>query len=483
MELIFEILKKLKNYELRQIRNYLNASPFDFEKVGTLFELVTRYKDKDEDFFSQKLYGAAPDNTFRVTKSRLKKLLEDVVLNEKSLTDYSAEHINASLQSKKRLLQGEILLGRGAYLSSKNLLLQVIATSKKFSLHNEEYWSGMLLHRNQSINMSVREFQKRTTELLRLNEINYRVNEAAILHYSVTNVLTQRSLKEDEFEEIDVRIQRIEQVAKETGSPLARYYFLLSRVMFLQYTYRYAEAVTYGEEYLALVQSEPAVQSKQRQGSAMFQLTESYLRKGDLLLAEKNAREMLELFSKEETNYLIVLGTAFQIAFFLEKWDEAAALVQSAFSHPRLNASAFRAASWHYFNSCVLLRTGKTSEALRALNDATPLLTDKMGWNLTFRLHEIIVLYEAGLYDLLETKIQNMRQFVKRTQRNSELYRPMKLIQILMEWHRNSLDIKKTLVSAQKYLQELRDFHKTIPFDPSSGELIRFEAWLEAKKK
>jgi tetratricopeptide (TPR) repeat protein len=418
-----------------------------------------------------------------VTKSRLKKILEDVVLNEKSLTDYSADHINASLQSKKRLLQGEILLGRGAYLGSKNLLLQVIASSKKYSLHNEEFWASMLLHRNQSINMSVREFQKSTTELLKLNEINHRVNEAAILHYAVTNVLTQRSLKEDEFAQIKDSIAQIETIARETASPLARYYFLLSRVLYLQSTYDYAEAVEYGEEYLQLVQNEPSVRSAQRLGSARFQLTESYLRKGDLALAEKNAREMLLLFGKEETNYLIVLSTAFQIAFFQEKWAEAMEYVQSAFSHPRFNASAFRAATWHYFHSCLLLRTGRTSESLRALNDATPLLSDKMGWNLTFRLHEIMVLFEAGHHDLLETKIQNMRQFVKRTQRNSEIFRPMMLIQILMEWHKNSLHVNKTLSSAHKQLQELKDYHLTIPFDPSSGELIRFENWLQSKAK
>lgn len=483
MELIYEILKKLKNYELRQIRNYLKASPFEYEKVGKLFELVTKNADKDEDFFSEKLYGCPADNTFRVTKSRLKKILEDVILNEKSLTDYSAEHVNAALQSKKRLLQGEILLGRGAYASSKNLLMQVISTSKKFSLHNEEFWSAMLLHRNQSINMSVREFQKSTTDLLKLNEINFRVNEAAILHYSITNTLTQRSLKEDELREMDERIRQIERISEETGSALARYYFLLSRVLYLQYTYDYAEAVRFGEEYLKLVKDEPSVRSAQRQGSAMFQLTESYMRKGDLKLAEVKAQETLKRFSPEETNYLIVLGTAFQVAFFQEKWAEAADFIQRAFAHPRFQASAFRAATWHYFHSCVLLKTGKVSEALRALNDATPLLSDKMGWNLTFRMHEIIVLHEAGLFDLLESKIQNMRQFVKRTQRDSELYRPMKLIQILMEWHKNGLDVKRTLVSAQKQLDELADYHKTIPFDPSSGELIRFETWLKSKGK
>ena len=481
MELIYEIIKKLKNYELRQIRNYLNASPFEYEKVGKLFELVTRYKDKDEAFFSQKLYDAEPDNTFRVTKSRLKKILEDVVLNEKSLTDYSAEHINAALQSKKRLLQGEILLGRGAYHASKNLLLQVIATTKKFSLHNEEFWAEMLLHRNQAINVSVREFQKNTAELLALNAVNYRVNEAAILHYSITNVLTQRSLKDQELAEIADKLQRIEEVADSTGSPLARYYFLLSSVLFFQYKYQYEDAVRYSEQYLALVRTEPAVRSHQRQGSALFQLTESYLRKGDLAHAAANAEEMLKFFGKEETNYLIVLPTAFRIAYFAENWAAAMATVQDAFAHPRFTASPFRAAMWHYFHSCVLLRMGQTSESLRALNEATPLLTDKMGWNLTFRLHEIIVLHEAKLYDLLETKIQNMRQFVKRTQKDSELYRPMKLIQILMEWHKNSLDVRKTIPAISKYLAELEDYHKVIPFDPSSGELIRLETWLVEK--
>ena len=162
MDLIFDIFKKLKNHEIRQIRNHLNASPFEFEKVGKLFELVTRYKDKDEEFFSEKLYGRAPDNTFRVTKSRLKRILEDVILDDKSITDYDAARVNALLQAQKRLLQGEILLGRGAYKASKNLLLQVVGNGRKFSLHNEHFWAQMLLHRTQSVNLSVKEFQKGT---------------------------------------------------------------------------------------------------------------------------------------------------------------------------------------------------------------------------------------------------------------------------------------------------------------------------------
>ena len=484
MELIFDILKKLRNFELRAIRNHLAASPFEYEKVGKLFELVTRYKDKEESFFSQKLYGKEPDNTFRVTKSRLKRLLEDVVLHDKGLAGYNAPFINAKLNAEKKLLQGEVLLGRGAYFASKNLLHQVISTTRKFSLHNEHYHAEMLLHRNQSINKSVREFQKQTQELLRLNEINFLVNEAAILHYSVTNFLTRVSKSDAQtMEDISQKIQRIKDISKSTASPLARYYYLLSNILFLQYNFQYEEAMEYCRLHLKLIQQEPAVKSRQGLGNAYFQLSQTSLRAGNLDEARKIVDETLSFFQKDETNYLIVLGTAFRTAFHAQDWDAAEEYVQAAMAHPRFSVSDFRAAIWHYYYTCLLFSKGLNREALRELNNATVLLADKEGWNITFRLQEIMILYEVELYDLLETKILNMRQFVKRTQKNSGLYRPMKLIQILMEWHKNSLDIHKTVDSIQKQLNDLQSYHESNPFDPATGELLRFENWMAQKTK
>lgn len=484
MELIYDILKKLKKFELRLIRNHLKASPFDYEKVGKLFDLVTRFKDKEEEFFSQKLYNSPPNNTFRVTKSRLKRLLEDVVLHDKSLTGYNAPFINAKLQAEKRLLQGEILLGRGSYQASKNLLQQVISTTKKYSLHNEHYNAEMLLHRNQSINMSVREFQKHTDKLLELNSINYQVNEAAILHYSVTNFLTRMSKSDPEIlKEIQKKIQRIQEVSIATGSPLAQYYYLLSSILFLQYEFRFQEAMEFCKRHLELVQNQPAVHSKQRLGSAYFQLTETSLRSANLVEAQKYVDETLSFFSPEETNSLIVLGTAFRIAFHAQNWEKAEQIVKSALEHPRFEVSEFRSAIWYYYQTCLLFKTGRVRESLRALNNATALLADKEGWNLTFRLQEIMILYECELYDLLETKILNMRQFIKRTQKSSNLYRHMKLIQILMEWHKKSLDIRQTVVDIQSQLEDLQSYHKDVPFDPATGELIRLENWMEAKAK
>lgn len=482
MDLLFDILKKLKKYEIRSIRNMLKSSPFEYEKVGKLFELVTRYKDKEESFYSQKLYEKEPNNTFRVTKSRLKRLLEDAVLNDKSLTDYSAAYINAMLQSKKRLLQGEILLGRGAYQASRNLLLQVVAQTRKFSLHDEHFKAKLLLHRSQSINMSVKEFQKRSDKLLEFNRISFLVNEAAILHYSVNNIISHQTIDDEaKLKKLEEKIDRIKEVSEITQSPMARYYYLLTIIVYLQYNNRYSQAFEFCKEYLELVENEPSVTSQQRLANAHFQTAEVSLHMANMEAARNYINKTLTFFSKEQMNYLIVLMSAFRVAFFSEDFDEAERIFQEAKAHPRFSVSKMRSAQWHYFHACLQFRVGNVKGATLSLNDATALLSDKMGWNLSFRLLEIMILFEAGHLDLLDTKILNMRQFIKRTQKKSDLYRAMILISILMDWHKNDLDIKKTFPAIQRHLNKLKSFHEEFPFNPTATELIRLESWMEEK--
>jgi hypothetical protein len=54
MKLIYDIVKKLRKQEIRQIRQKIRNSPFEYEKMGKLFDLVTRYDEREEEFYSQK---------------------------------------------------------------------------------------------------------------------------------------------------------------------------------------------------------------------------------------------------------------------------------------------------------------------------------------------------------------------------------------------------------------------------------------------
>lgn len=476
MELIYDIVKKLKKQEIRHVKQLIKHAAFEYEKMGKLFDLVTRYDQREEAFYAQKLYGRDPDNTFRVTKSRLKRMLENTLLNDKSLNSYP-KSISVRLQIRKKILQAEILLGRGAYLAGKNLLQQVIATAQKHDLNDELFQAEMLLSRTQSVRLSVREYERHTARLLELNRLRASIQEAMILYYSISNLLGNKALKPDQQAEVRRAIDRMAAICTETQHPPIRHYYLLAEIYYHQVAHQYEAALNFCEQYLTLLKDEPELHTAQRLAMAYGQLAQVHLHLRQLDEARQYAHLTLQRFSPEEMNYLRGLELMFVIDFHAGALPEAQAQVDRAMAHPEFQASRMLAAKWHYFLACLRFKQGAYQPAYLALNDTTPLLADKYGLNLNIRLLEIMLLYELQHLDLMETKILNMRQFIKRTQKQDELARPKALIRLLIKWHKNSYATAETLQVAQKELSILRSRRHYNP----GVDLIRLEAWLKSK--
>ncbi|WNJ20159.1 hypothetical protein [Pontibacter sp. G13] len=482
MQLIYDIVKKLKKQEIRQIRHQIKHASFEYEKMGKLFELVTRYDQRDEGFYSQKLYGKEPDNTFRVTKSRLKRMLENAILNDKSLTVYPPA-INARLQVQKKLLQGEILLGRGAYLASKNLLLQVISSAQKYDLYQELFEAELLLYRNMSIRSSVKEFEKKTAKLLAYNQLNASINEAMILYYSISNlILNKKTLKQEQIEEVRETIDRMKEICETTKHPQVQNLYFLSEIYYLQIVRKYKEALTFCQQYLELVSENNILRSDQRLATAYGQLTTVNLHLGNLEEARKNAELTMELFSKEEMNYLQSMEVAFVIEFHAGNFEQAQTLINEAREHPEMQSYKLLEAKWSYFQACVYFKMEEYQKAYLELNHTTPLLADKYGFNLSVRLLEIMLLFELGHLDMMETKILNMRQFIKRTQKGEEFVRPSTLIRILIKWYKNSYDFNQTFEDSSDFLEKASQTLPS-PYMPGNSEFIRLEEWMRDKRE
>lgn len=480
MKLIYDIVKKLKKQEIRHIRHTIKHSSFEYEKMGKLFELVTRYDEREESFFSKKLYGKEPNNTFRVTKSRLKRMLENVILNDKSLTGYSADSINARLQSKKKLLQGEILLGRGAYPASKNLLLQVISTAKHYEFHHELFLAELLMYRNSSVRTSVKDFEKRTQYLLDLNERYSQINEAIILNYSIANLLANFTVEEEELIEVRKKVDRMEEISSLTEHPLVRNLYYMSEIAYLQVAGKYEQALDFCKKYLVLINEDSSQYSEQRLAAANVNLAQVSLRLNEIEDAERYAQEALAIYSSEEINFLKVIELSFRIAFSAGDFEKATTHIETALNHPQFEASKMLAARWHYFHACLLFSMQKYRKAYMKLNDTSPLLADKYGMNLYIRMLEIMIMFELDNFDLMETKILNMRQFVKRTQKNQEAYRPISLTKVIMKWYKNNYDFQKTLAGTKAQLAELDALQALYPASNPDQELIRLDTWMRS---
>lgn len=483
MKILFDIIKKLRKSEIRRIRQRIQQAPFDYERVGKLFDLVTRFGEKEESFYSQNLYGKEPNNTFRVTKSRLKKMLENAVIHDKSLTDYSPS-VNARLQARKKFLQGEILLGRGAYAASKNLLLQVVSTSKKFQLYEDEFQAEMLLYRNYSNRSSVSDFSKQTKHLLELNRTRFLLAQGSILYYRLSNVFAHQTLPMSELEENRTDIEELGEIANETGHYQIRRYYLLSELYYHELAALDEKALKFGLAYRELVHNTPELSSPQNVAIAEGYLGEIYLRLGQFELAEEASNQSLSGFTKDQMNYMRGLELAFRIAFFSGDVERASAIVEEASSHAlfdeedEFEGSKHLVGRWHYFHAALLFKNGQFKEANRELMDTSILLSDKKGWNLLVRRLEILILHELGHIDLLETKIQNLRQFVKRTQKKSSRIRSSLVLKLLLIWHRTGYDKEKALAEGAELIKDL----DTMAESRYGGEsdLIQFDDWLKS---
>jgi tetratricopeptide (TPR) repeat protein len=481
MELIYDILKRLKKQEIRHIKHIFKTSSFSYDKVGKLFDLVTGYGEKEEAFFSKKLYKKEPENTFRVTKSRLKRMMENVLLQDKSLTSNASAAVNAGELARKKLLQGRILLGRGATLAGKNILSQVINTSKKYNLHSEGFEAELLLYRNLSTRISVREHQKQTQRILDLNRKRALVDEAVILHYAVTNMLSNKTLKKASVEAMRQQIDRMGVIAGETDHPLTENYYYLAEIYFHQAIHNPKDARNYCEAYLGLLDREQTLYTPSRMGGAYIQLAQINIELGDLDAAQLNIEKSLEAFDPNSINHLLVLEVAFRVAFLRKKWQQASLLIDEASVHPYLQESQNLQARWRFREACLLFRQGEFKAAYMALNDTSPLLSDTFGVNIAVRMLDIMIMYEMNKLDLLESKILNMRQFIKRTQKDMAQQRAAILVRLLLGWYKNNYNFNDTLELHKELIHTQSQEEDGPGWRPTTYELIPFDEWFEEK--
>lgn len=481
MELIYEIVGKLRNQELRQVREWLQAATFAHEKVGKLFQLVTRFPLQAESFYSQKLYGKEPDNTFRVAKSRLKRLLEQVLLQDKSLTGYGSEAIHNRLMSRRRLLQGEVLLGRGAYAAAWQLLAQVEVSAAKYELPEEQFQAGLLLYRSRGARSNTRHYERETQRLLELNRHRADLAEAQILHYAISNRLFQQTLKSDTLAALRAQVARIGEIATKGGRPQTLSLYYLSETQFHQAAGDLEKALIFSEKYLELLLREASLQLPVRIGGAYLQLAQICLQLNRLDAARGHAKQALDILEQKDLNYLVALEVVFRVHFSADELNEAGKALEKALAHPHFESSKILAARWHYFQACLCFRQGQFKAAWLALNDTAALLADKYGTNLYIRLLEIMVLFELKHLDLMDSKIQNMRQFIRRTQKDQSMRRPMALLRLLMAWSRLYFDFKAVQKAAADEFLLLAQLRQEGAGAVSDFELIRLEEWMRQK--
>ena len=135
-----------------------------------------------------------------------------------------------------------------------------------------------------------------------------------------------------------------------------------------------------------------------------------------------------------------------------------------------------------YFAAVCAFCAGLVKSANRILLDTDLLLKDKQGYNVALRVFKIILAIEGEKFDLADSQIINLRQFMRESLKEvATSKRDNVILSILLELRKNSYDFEKTGEEVFSELESLYSKDPDLMWLPQSAEIICFHLWFDSK--
>ncbi|MEL6654624.1 MAG: hypothetical protein AAFQ87_27865, partial [Bacteroidota bacterium] len=269
----------------------------------------------------------------------------------------------------------------------------------------------------------------------------------------------------------------------EQDSPRARYFFLNLKLQLANGKEDYQQSTQIYQELIHHIQTNKGLKSRNRLGIPYLRLASIELYQEQFERGLQAAEEALKLFPNRKYNFLQAAICKLFACCYLGRFEEAETCIDSLAyfieTPPKRHLRpVLLALDWvHYFRSCLSFFRGEYRLALDLLGNVDELFTDKKGWNIDLRIHEIIILIERNQLDLASARIEALRKHMSKYKVEG---RPSYIFQYLYHLERQAYDFGADEPEMKEAILHLQ---QTIPWDAVNAEVIRFEVWVEAKQK
>lgn len=484
MDALTQIIHKLKNGEVRLVRNYYGAKTNGEERRRLqLFNLVKDKHVQSDEVAAKHIYGKKPDSAFSHLKNRLKNDLINLLLLQDSSKRYRSDIARAEFDCRRLMVAGDVLIGRGVDKMGIETLKKADKLAEKYELFSERVMVSNILRSYlgiqtgidayQHYNVIVQQAMTAQQKYMNAQDYYYRVVVPSLYHKN-----NQKKLEGIVHEALDVLRKDFE----ETRSAKIGYYYYIIAIYYYDLVRNYRKALDYSNKQLELITNSPAVNDRPRLASAHLQTASLNLLIESFDLAINNAESAVSLFKPGMNNHLLAIEILFFANYHAGNYKAATELIDTAFAHPRFNSNKVNPGKWTFFKANLLFMQQQYDECLGLLSaeDIDEIMKDRAGWQMGERLLEILCLFEQDDIDQVDYRIQNLRKLIAR-QKEKNIAR-IKLIQLLMESHlRNNLDAEITQAKEEDRLALLEKGEGDYHWDPMGYELVRFDRWLRKK--
>lgn len=475
-----QIIDILKPGEVRLIRNFYRIqSNGEIKQRLKLFDLIKTKGVTDDQQACKIIYDCPPNSAYSHLKARLQKDILSLLLVQEGSKRYETPYAQAVFDCRRMIIEGQMLIERGAYDIGVKVLTKADKLAKKYELYNEDVTIADILRSHLGIKRGLKAYNKYNADIEQMADKMIKLLQSRDYYHRLMVPNLFQKNREQHFSDYSVdALAQLGKYYKETRSGKIGFYYWHLKVYHHQIHKEMPLALDAAQSLLKLLEKTPAIHSNSRVASANFQIAAISAYMGKYADAFKSATKAHSMAVKGLMNELAALEMMFLTAFQAGKYKEAQTIVNKAKAHPKIKANKLIPAKWDYYQAYLLFVSGKYEEASRMLWNYNELYKDKAGWLLGLRILELMCMVQQDELEIMDFRTESFRKLIQR-QKSENVQRVKDMVKVMESYVRQGGNKEKTLKKEARRLSLLRSGEGNYQWDPLGFELIRFDEWFD----
>ncbi|MFT4800256.1 MAG: tetratricopeptide (TPR) repeat protein [Flavobacteriaceae bacterium] len=480
MKSIIDIVLELKRNEVKIVRAILKTSSVN-QKCNKLklFNLIHSNKVRTNTDASLLIYNKNPNPVFYNLKKRLKNDILNTMLYSEAASVFPTQYIIASVNCRKWLLQGKMLINRGLYNEGISVLEKVSRVADKYDLPGERILAKETLRNFYAIREGIESLDRYRDEImldLSLYDKHIKAGDR-MLTLSVPS-LFQANYQEDTqkaYRQL-LTIKKMYQL-KDLKSERLGFYYYVSAINYYLYVKEYGRAKKAANAFLTLINESISLNTISNNGGAHLELSLVLLHLYEFENALIYSNKATQMFLESSFNRILTFEYSFIANFNLEKYNEALEFFENSKSISQIKSSVIRVERWRYMAAFCHYQLRNFKEAKELINDCTNLIKDKSGWYLGKRLLDLFIVIDEKEVEKTFLKLNNLLALF-RVLDLEQIMRFKAIYKVVLFLSNNQFDFDLTYQKQRKYINLLTEGKDKYRWNPLGYEMIRFDQWF-----
>lgn len=486
MKNLLPIVNSLDGKEKRLIRKFLSIQTNGMEqKKLQLFDIILDKKVGDDKEACHILYNSEPNSAFSHVKRRLKKDLLNFILLQDAKRKDSPKRVQAEVDCRRMTLQGQLLLQRGIYDEGEKLLNAALDLAETYEMFSEVLSIRNYLRTIFGFRKGLEVFEKYSEnmdyaleELGKWLKIRKYYNQIALPNEFQTNKMMG---VKDVGEKILADLEKFE--GKESSERFTFWYYV-SKMHYYNINKNFEKAREFSKEPLKLAQKGSIMSSKTNYAGILKDIIFIHINLGDNEQAVEYSREAVKTFRKGTMNELRAMDYLLFAHLRNEDYDAATKVVEDALKHKQINTgNKLIKARWLFFRANLEYLQGDLNAAAKSLSTNDHITSDKSGWNLGYKLLQMMIHIDENDLFLVDYQIKNFNRLLSPKKTETEnIGRARVISKVIRLFIKHRGDFKETFEVAKDEIAVLSEGKDELFWDPMGYEVIRFDEWLKRKR-